>query len=502
MNARLLPSVAALAIAANSPLSAAQDNEIEELKAMMREMQRTINEQNARIATLENRKAEKTPKPAATNRSAKPAARVSSPPAETTAAATMTPAAATPSTAALPQQSSPVPDADMFADLQNAAPRVNNVPLDPDLKGYIAIPGTETIVKFGGSARIDSILDFANNGNPNLFTPSSIPVQGESGWDGGERTSLQSKATRMSLEIRRPVPYDSSARIYYENDFFGDSSSGAMDYRLRHFYGQAWNFLIGQTYSAFQDIDVFPDVVDYQGPNGIVNRRQPQIRYTHPVYDYGDNNLQLFASIEQPDGKLDLDNNSSATDPSSVNHVPDGVLGFRWEGQPGHVKGAALFRDLSYESDNGPDGSAFGWGLTLAGALNLCEKDKLSAQITYGEGVSRYVNDLSGENLDAAWVNGDLDAIPVFAAMAGYTHQWSERWKSTISGGYVHADVPDSLDPFSVENTIYSSVNLMWVPTTSFRMGLEYLYGFKETLDGSDADANRLNFVLRYDLVR
>ena len=33
-------------------------------------------------------------------------------------------------------------------------------------------------------------------------------------------------------------------------------------------------------------------------------------------------------------------------------------------------------------------------------------------------------------------------------------------------------------------------------------MGLEYLYGYKKTLDGSDADANRLNFVIRYDLVR
>lgn len=42
----------------------------------------------------------------------------------------------------------------------------------------------------------------------------------------------------------------------------------------------------------------------------------------------------------------------------------------------------------------------------------------------------------------------------------------------------------------------------MWHPTKSFRMGLEYLYGFKETLDGSSQDAHRLNFVLRYDLVR
>jgi hypothetical protein len=32
--------------------------------------------------------------------------------------------------------------------------------------------------------------------------------------------------------------------------------------------------------------------------------------------------------------------------------------------------------------------------------------------------------------------------------------------------------------------------------------GLEFLYGHKETLDGSERDAHRFNIVVRYDLVR
>ncbi len=499
------PSLAfiALALLANTPSVVAENSDVDELKAMVREMQKTIAEQNARIATLENQKADQVAKPPAIS-SSKPIAKRTPAPLTTKpqVAALASPPDEVPPTATIPQHRSAARDADMFEDLQQAAARLNNAPLDPKLKGFIPIPGTQSMVKIGGSARIDSIVDFANNGNPNLFTPSSIPVRGEPGWDGGERTAFQSKATRLSFEIRRPAADDGNLRIYYENDFFNDSTSSTMNYRVRHLYGQAWNFLIGQTYSAFQDIDVFPDVVDYQGPNGIVNRRQPQIRYTHPIYDHGDENFQLFASVELPEGQLDTDNNTSGVDLSAVNHTPDGVVGFLWEGPLGHVKGASLFRDLSYESDAGPNGSTFGWGVTLSGALNVCEDDKLMAQVTYGQGVARYINDLSGENLDAAIVNGNLEAIPVFAVMTGYTHSWSEQWRSTISCGYVHVDVPNSLDPFTVEDTIYSSLNLMWHPTTSFRMGLEYLYGFKQTLDGSDADANRLNFVVRYDLVR
>jgi hypothetical protein len=403
--------------------------------------------------------------------------------------------------AAIPTSRTPVRDADTFLDLQQAAPRVNNAPLDPKLKGFIPIPGTDTVFKIGGSARLDAIMDLSNNGNPNQFVPSTIPVRGEPGWDGGERSTLHAKGTRLSLELRRPVPWDGTLRIYTEYDFFDDSTSSAMKFRARHFYGQAWNFLIGQTFSAFMDVDAFPDVVDYQGPNGIVNRRQPQIRYTLPIYDSA-SKVQLFASVEQPESQINTNTDEFADDATTLSHTPDGVAGFRWEGELGHVQGAAVFRELSFETDNGPSEDTFGWGVTLGGALNLFEKDKLSAQVTYGEGVARYINDISGENLDAALDGGRLEAIPVLAVMAGYSHQWNDHWRSTISGGYVQADAPASLGAFAIDNTLYGSANIMWQPTTSFRMGLEYLYGRKETLDGSERDAHRLNFVVRYDLVK
>jgi hypothetical protein len=479
----------------------AQSNELEELKAAVKAMQKTIAEQNAKLAEQSARIAtlEKQQQPATKQKHVTKAAATSD--RTVTVAGVDVPVAELPA-AAMPKDRTPVRDADTFLDLQQAAPRANNAPLDPKLKGFIPIPGTDTMFKIGGSARLDAIMDLSNNGNPNQFVPSSIPVRGESGWDGGERSTLHAKGTRLSLELRRPVPWDGTLRIYTEYDFFDDSTSSSMKFRVRHFYGQAWNFLIGQTYSAFQDIDAFPDVVDYQGPNGVVNKRQPQIRYTLPVYNREDTKFQLFASIEQPDSQIDTGTDEFQDGAKTLTHTPDGVVGFRWEDKVGHLQGAAVFRELSFESDNGPSEDTFGWGITLAGALNVFEKDKFSAQVTYGEGVARYINDLSGENLDAALDGDRLEAIPVFAAMAGYTHHWDEHWRSTIAGGYVWADPPPSLGRFAIDNTIYASANVMWHPTTSFRMGLEYLYGRKETIDGSDRDAHRIDFVVRYDLVR
>lgn len=486
-----IPLLAVLAVAAASP-AWGQGSEIDELKTMVRAMQKTIAEQNARIATLEKQQAARpreTPvKSASSGRSV-------------AVAGLQVPLADLPANA-LPQSRTLVRDADGFLDLQTAAPRADNAPLDPKLKGFIPIPGTDTMFKIGGSARIDAIVDLENNGNPNQFVPSTIPVPGQSGWDGGQRSTLHTKGTRLSLELRRPVPWDGTARIYSEYDFFDDSISSSMKFRVRHFYGQAWNFLIGHTYSAFQDIDAHPDVVDYQGPNGIVNRRQPQIRYTLPLYDRDDAKFQVFASIEQPDSQIDTDTAEFAPGATTLTHTPDGIAGFRWEGTLGHVQGAAVFRELSFETDNGPSEDTFGWGVNLSGALNLFEKDKLSAQLTYGEGIARYINDLSGTDMDAALDGARLEAIPIWAAMVGYTHHWNDHWRSTIAGGYVHADAPTSLGSFAIDNTWYASANLMWHPTSSFRMGLEYLYGKKETADDAERDAHRLDFVVRYDLVR
>jgi hypothetical protein len=171
---------------------------------------------------------------------------------------------------------SPVKDFDTFNELQQPAPRPDNKPIDPALKGFVPIPGTVSMIRFGGSARLDAIYDFEDNGNPNQFVPSSIPVDGQPGADGGQRSTLHAKGTRISFEARRPVGEEGQLRIFNENDFFDDSTSSSMKFRVRHFYGQAWNLLVGQTYSAFMDIDAWPDVIDYAGPNALINKRQPQ----------------------------------------------------------------------------------------------------------------------------------------------------------------------------------------------------------------------------------
>jgi hypothetical protein len=457
---------------------------------MMKEMAKTIKSLQAEVAELKKEKAAgkqeaAPPKVASTAQTARTAPfHIPSPQAITAPA----------------REQSQTRNRNTFLDDQWPAPRVNNAPIDPTLKGFIPIPGTSTIIRFGGSARLDVIADDSNNGNPNEFIPSSFPVPGQPGAGGPSRSQVQAHGSRINFELRRPVGEDNSLRVYFENDFFGDASSDTPTWRLRHFYGQAWNVLAGQTFSNFMDIDAFPDVVDYQGPNGLVNKRQPQLRYTQPFLD---GRLQLAVAVEQPDSQINTSNPVYGPGASTVNRALDLTAHVRYEDRKlGHVQLSGIYRYLSFRNDNSHQGVS-GWGVSLSGEINLFPHDALTFQGTYGDGIARYIQDPSGLNEDAALDdNGVLRALPAWGVAIGYTHHWTAKWRSTVSYGHANVDTENSNGPFAYDHSNYVSANLIYQWSPTFHLGLEYLYGTNQVRNKASHDGQRVNFVLKYDLVR
>jgi hypothetical protein len=488
---RLIPVIVLCVVASSgsAPLCAqSTDAELQQMRATMQEMTKTIQVLQKRVADLEKKEAVK--------KKEEIAAPSGAPAAKPSAFAVGAPAAPQPVTTG----TSNTTDRNTFLDEQWPAPRVNNAPIDPSLKGFLQIPGTNTIVKLGGYARLDAIADDSNNGNPNEFIPSSFPVPGQTGAGGPSRSQVEAKASRVTFELRRPIGEENNLRVYYENDFFGDSSSGTMTYRLRHFYGQAWNFLVGQTFSNFMDVDAFPDVLDFEGPNGLVNVRQAQVRYTQPFLD---TRLQLAFAVEQANSQINTGNPAYGSGANTVNRLPDFTAHLRYEDKKfGHLQLSGIYRYLAFDNDNDGQGVS-GWGVSLSGEVNLFAHDALTFQGTYGEGIARYIQDPSGQNEDAALAShGNLRAQPAWGVAVGYTHQWIPKWKSTVSYGYAHVDTEASNGEFAYDNSNYVSANLIYQWSPSFRMGLEYLYGTKEVRNNASHDGQRLNFVLKYDLVK
>jgi hypothetical protein len=186
---------------------------------------------------------------------------------------------------------------------------------------------------------------------------------------------------------------------------------------------------------------------------------------------------------------------------NSINNAPDVGMNARWEREDvGHVQLATILRSLSVDDSAEGDQSEFGWGFNLSTGLQAWGDDTFQGQLTYGHGIFRYSNDDFFNN-DAAYDgDGDLEAIPYFGAMTGYTHHWAENWRSTASAGYVHLDNTASQAGDAYHQTVYGSANVIYQFRKRLSVGLEVLYGWKETNDGSDGDAVRVTTALVYSI--
>jgi len=475
------PIIVGLALVVGASITTrAQSPEIDDLKAKMKAMEQTMEEMKQKIADLEKQKA-------------LPAAPVAAAPA-TGGVEVVTFA---PPTKPLIGHASPIEPRHALNDQQDAAPRPNDLTLDPKYRGYVPVPNTPALIKFNAKPRVDMMSDSQNSGNPDRFVTAQLPLNGTPEHGGGEQFNMTARGSQLSIDVRAP-DMDGNFRFYYNNDFFGSGSG--MSYRLKQLYGEFYNVTAGFTYSVFEDPDVWPDTVDYEGPNSAIFARQPTARYMLPLNDQ----WQLNFGLQQP--ATDVNGGPEGTSPyfaaTANNQAPDGGFNIRWEdAKVGHVQFATILRDLGAR-DPGVvgDQNVLGWGLNLSTSLKLLERDTVQGQLTYGEGIFHFAND-NFQNNDVAYdSSGNLKALPYFGAMAGYTHQWSEEFRSTTSFGYLNVNNQASQGPDAYHRTYYGSLNLVWQLRKHLSLGLEGLYGKREVQSGATGDDFRVQLGLVYSL--
>ena len=185
-------------------------------------------------------------------------------------------------------------------------------------------------------------------------------------------------------------------KTQFEFELFGTGAdAGQTTFRLRHAYGELGQFGAGQTWSPFMDIDVFPNSVEYWGPNGMVFFRNVQFRWM-PMK--GDSRITI--AVERPGASADQGVYRDRIELQDVRpHFPmpdisgEARLGRKW----GYIEAAGILRRIEWE-DMGTDevdlsGDAWGWGINFSSNLKVCKKDAIKLQLVYGEGIQNYMND-------------------------------------------------------------------------------------------------------------
>jgi hypothetical protein len=363
-----------------------------------------------------------------------------------------------------------------------------------------------------GFLQLDAIQDFKRV-NPNwdaTLRPSRIPTtEGEFGGDGQSVFSVrQSRMGAKATGMLSGKPYEAK----FEFDLYGTGvDEGQTTFRVRHMYASWGPFLAGQTNTLFMDGDVFPNVIDYWGPNGMVFVRTPQIRWTFLKND----NWTAAVALEHPSddidpGQIRLIDEDIAANIQSNEELPDLTAAVRYGGPWGHVRLAGILRKIGYDTrgteDNEPDGNETGWGLNATSAIKLgMATIRLGA--VYGRGIATYMNDGGMDLAPAVAVEfgpGGIILIPRAEAvkqlgiMAYADLQWSKTLSSALGYSFTKVDNTNFQDPTAFHKGEYASVNLLWTPADNVMTGGELLWGRRTDNDGDKGSDIRLQYSFKW----
>jgi hypothetical protein len=346
--------------------------------------------------------------------------------------------------------------------------------------------------------------------DPNWFDvlrTSKMPAyKNQFGTNGNAYFSV--RQTRFGVKSYNQTPLGELKTIF-EFELFGTGvDAGQTTIRLRHAYGELGKWGVGQYWSPFMDIDVFPNTVEYWGPAGMVFFRNVQIRYM-PIQ--GDTRLTF--ALERPGASSDQGVYADRIELQNVRprfRLPDFSGEYRYGQKWGYVEIAGILRSIGWEDQNNNPNydlsdTKTGWGLNLSTNINIDASTIFRGQFAYGEGIENYMNEGPADiGVKANPGNPQQPAIgvplPVTGIVAFVEHNWNEKFSTAAGYSYVHISNTEDSDPSQFKTGNYVIGNLIYMPVPKVMAVVELQYGTRDNFtDGYSSSATKIQFSFKYN---
>jgi cell division protein FtsB len=352
--------------------------------------------------------------------------------------------------------------------------------------GSFGLFGSSTRLAIGGFARLDVIHDDDAIGAPCQFITATIPTDGGSMVNGaGGQTSFCVNTSRLTVESRTPIR-SGELKTYFAMDLYGDALSTNPEPRIREAYAQvsipAWGgeWLFGQTWGTYVDLEAWPDILDFEGPGSAIANRQPMLRWSKNLS--ATTGFQL--ALESPGG-------GTVDGADMLTAWPDLIGNLRWSlGSGGHLRAAGILRDLRASANDGPAETALGWGIAGSGKVPLSAKNSIVFELSYGKGVGSYYNDGPPNGIYDP-LTSKLKPLPLVAYYLGLEHAWNDTLSSSVLYSALEVDNLESQPDTAGKKSAYFSLNLIWRPDSRQMYGVEFLSGGRRDKGGAEGTNNR-----------
>ena len=360
-----------------------------------------------------------------------------------------------------------------------------------------------------GFGQGDAIFDFKTN-DPNWFDvnrPSKLPSFTDE-FGKNYHTWFSARQSRLGVKGEKNSEYGPMKAVF-DFDLFGVGiDAGQTTIRLRHAWGQWGQFGGGQLESPFMDLDIFPNILDYWGPNGMLFFRNVQL-FWQPI---NDKHTRATLALERPGASGDLGVAADRVELTGITPrfpAPDISAEYRYAGDNwGYVKLSGIVRWIRWDDllvdtlDLG--GGVTGWGVNLSSNLNLSKHDVLRLQAIYGAGVENYFNDAPVDvgierNFGNRLKPVDGEALKDLGLVAYIDHRWNPQWTSALGWSMVNITNSDLQAGNAFHQGQYASVNGLYTPVPDVMMGAEFQWAYrKNAFDGFSFNDYRIQVSFKY----
>ena len=316
------------------------------------------------------------------------------------------------------------------------------------------------------------------------------------------------RQSRFGVKSSTPTKYG-PLKTQFEFELFGTGvDAGQTTFRLRHAYGELGQFGAGQTWSPFMDIDVFPNSLEYWGPNGMVFFRNVQFRWM-PLK--GRNSVTI--ALERPGASADQGRFEDRIELSGIRpkfDLPDLSGNVRFTRDWGYFQVAGMLRRIKWVDtlDDAFDlgGTETGAGLNFTSNVKFSENDTGRFAFVFGQGIQNYMNDAPVDVGIELTPGGDPRrpitgvALPMWSMVAFLDHNWNKRFSTAIGYSMLDIDNSNGQAANAFRRGHYGLANLLFYPTDRAMVGGEFQWGRRENfLDGFKSDDFRIQFSFRYN---
>ncbi len=357
---------------------------------------------------------------------------------------------------------------------------------------YIYSRDGQEALRIYGSFRLLSVFDDRKNFHSYDLTPPTIPTGTDDVYYPNSVWNINMSRLGFDALIGRNKLDDMLIR--FEFDWKGDNEK----FRVRHLYLRSEHWLLGKTWSSFNNVSLLIQAIDGRFAGGAVGTRPPQIRYYNQTKRW-----HYQFSLEYAKPTLIQPETLGA---EAVNVIPNIATNISYKNKFLKLMISGILRpnQVQYTINEKGNQSLLGYGGILAFVIDINKNNRFYSSMSGGLGIAGLLGDFAFVPMDLAFdsVNEEFKSLTAYTGYLGLEHDWSNQFTSSIGWGTTGIQEQAFLNTGSYKDGSKIIANVFYTPITKmkhFVIATELEYAERRNIDATTNNTTRASLLIIYD---